>query len=95
MRRLLLLIMLLWLLTPSIPASAACTCQCVNGTVTPLCSSTLDISPICSPVICPITPPSIAPINPITIPPIGTSNCSMQQVYNNHTRQYEWRQICE
>ena len=91
----LLRIALTWLLFNSIPASAACTCQCVNGTVTPLCSSTLDISPICSPTICPITPPSIAPINPLRIPPIGTSNCSMKQVYNNHTGEYEWKRICE
>ena len=91
----LLLIALTFLMLNSGPAYAACTCQCVNGTVTPICSSTLDMPPICSPAICPITPPSIAPINPLRIPPIGTSSCSMKQVYNNHTGQYEWKQICE
>jgi len=61
------------LLMASSNSQAGCICQCVNGTVTPICSSTFDISPICSPAICPITPPSIAPINPLRIPPIGTS----------------------
>ena len=83
------------LLLSSRPTYAACTCQCVNGTVVPLCSSALDMPPICSLTICPITPPSIAPINPLRIPPIGTSNCTMKQVFNNYTGQYEWRQICE
>ena len=83
------------LLLSSRPTYAACTCQCVNGTVVPLCSSALDMPPICSLTICPITPPSIAPINPLRIPPIGTSNCTMKQVYNNYTGQYEWKQICE
>jgi hypothetical protein len=94
MTRLLLIAMTLFLFNSS-PASAACTCQCVNGAVTPICSSTLDILPICPPRICPITPPSIAPINPLRVPPIGTSNCSMKQVYNNRSGQYEWKQICE
>lgn len=89
------LAMLVTLFMASPDVQAGCTCQCVNGTVTPICSSTLDISPICSPTICPITPPSIAPINPLRIPPIGTSNCTMKQVYNNYTSQYEWKQICE
>lgn len=91
----LLLITLTLLLFNSIPVSAACTCQCVNGTVTPLCSSSLDIAPSCSLAMCPMTTPSIAPINPLRIPPIGTRSCSMKQVYINHTGQYEWKQVCE
>ena len=90
-----LLIALTLFLFDSIPAPAACTCQCVNGSVMPICSSALDIPPMCSPTICRITPPSIAPINPPRIPPIGTSDCSMKQVYNNRSGQYEWKQLCE
>ena len=93
MKRLLVLIPLLGLSPGAVLAD--CTCQCVNGEVRPLCSSTLDIPPICAPRICPITPPSIAPINPPRIPPIGTMKCTMKQVYNEHTGQYEWKQICK
>lgn len=87
--------MLVALLMASSNAHAGCTCQCVNGRVTPICSNALEAPPICSPQICPITPPSIAPMNPLRVPPIGTSNCTMKQVYNNYTGQYEWKQICE
>lgn len=73
---------------------ADCVCQCVNGQVVPLCDSTLDIKPICAPRICPITPPSVEPINPPVIPPIGTKTCSMEQVYNEWTGTYEWKQVC-
>jgi hypothetical protein len=39
-------------------ARAECTCQCVNGRMQPLCSSSLDLPPICPPAICPIISPS-------------------------------------
>lgn len=35
-------------------ANAACTCQCVNGQMQPLCQSSIDLPPICPPTICPI-----------------------------------------
>lgn len=76
------------------PAAADCVCACVNGNVVPICESSIDLEPICAPRICPLTPPSIAPINPLTLPPLGTQNCTQQQVYNEYTMQYEWRQIC-
>ncbi len=75
-------------------AYADCVCSCVNGQNIPICSSSIDIRPICPPKICPIVPPSITPINPPNIPPIGTSQCSMHQVYNNYTNRYEWQQLC-
>jgi hypothetical protein len=76
-------------------ANANCVCRCVNGSVEPICSSSIDLPPICAPTICPIVPPSIAPIQPPTVPPIGTSYCSQQQVLNPYTNQYEWRRVCE
>jgi hypothetical protein len=79
----------------SASAFASCTCRCVNGSVQALCTSTLDIQPICAPQICPIVPPSISPIQPPTIPPIGTSSCAPQQVLNPYTNQYEWRRVCQ
>lgn len=73
---------------------ASCVCRCVGGQMQPLCSSSIDIPPICPPTICSIVPPSIAPIQAPTIPPIGTSQCSQRQVLNPYTQQYEWRRIC-
>lgn len=75
-------------------ASAACRCACVNGEVVPLCSSSLDIPPICPPRICPIVPPAIEPIQPPRIPPLGTDQCRMAQVLNPRTGRYEWREVC-
>ncbi len=86
----------LTLLLLAIPtnAGAGCVCRCVNGEMQAICSSTLDIEPICAPAICPITPPAIRPIDPPTVPPIGTSSCRSKQVLNPQTGRYEWQQIC-
>lgn len=72
---------------------ADCRCVCINGEVQAICSSSLDITPICPPKICPITPPSVTPIQPPRVPPIGTSNCVQKQVYNEYTRRYEWKEV--
>ena len=74
--------------------SASCRCVCINGQVQAICSSSIDLKPICPPRICPIKSPSIRPIQTPVIPPIGTSNCRKEQVYNDNTRRYEWRTIC-
>jgi hypothetical protein len=74
--------------------SADCQCVCMNGEVRAICSSTLDIEPICPPRVCPITPPSVEPIQPPRVPPIGTSKCVQKQIYNEYTGQYEWREVC-
>jgi len=78
----------------TIMAQANCMCTCVNGQPEALCSSTMDLPPICSPQICPIMSPSIAPIPQPYLPPLGTSSCYNQQVLNTYTNQYEWRQVC-
>jgi hypothetical protein len=75
-------------------AHAKCRCACVNGQVTPLCSSTRDMPSICSPQICPLVPPSIPPMTSPSLPPLGTTSCSMEEVYNKYTFQYEYRRIC-
>lgn len=75
-------------------ANAECECRCINGQNVPLCSSALDIPPICPPTICPIAPPSIAPIQSPQVPPIGTQNCWQQQVLNPYTNHYEWQRVC-
>jgi len=75
-------------------ALADCQCVCMNGQVQALCTSTLDIKPICSSRICPLQAPSIKPIQTPSIPPIGTNSCSQQQVYNEYTKRYEWKNVC-
>lgn len=84
-----------FLIPLSSAALASCTCECVNGQAQAMCSSAIDIQPICPPRICPITPPSITPINPPTLPPLGTTECHQAQVLNPYTSQYEWRQVCQ
>ena len=83
-------------------ANAHCVCRCVNGSVQPICSSEVDLPPICAPIICPIVPPSVTqmqpsvtPMQPAIVPPIGTSFCSLQQVPSPYTNQYEWRRVCQ
>jgi hypothetical protein len=75
-------------------AHAACTCQCVNGSMQPLCTSSIDLPPICPVQLCPLTPVGIPPLPGVGLPPLGTTECSQQQVMNPYTRQYEWRRVC-
>jgi hypothetical protein len=89
--RLLIFIFLLILAAPQ--SKAACTCQCVNGQMRPLCSSPFEIPPICPPTMCGIVPPMVQPIQPPTLPPLGTQSCRMVQVQNPWGG-FEWRQIC-
>ena len=77
----------------STSTGSGCSCECVNGQMTPLCSSTLDIPPICTGT-CPLAMPGIAPISSPDMPPLGTKTCSNEQVYNSTTYQYEWRKVC-
>lgn len=74
--------------------SAACVCRCVNGSMEALCSSSIDMRPICPPTVCPIVPPSVMPTQTPTIPPIGTSSCTQEQVYDANSDTYQWKTIC-
>jgi hypothetical protein len=94
MKRVIAVASLLAGLFASFSALADCRCVCMNGDVQAVCSSSLDIEPICPPRVCPITPPSVEPIQQPRVPPIGTSNCVQRQVYNEYTRRYEWKEVC-
>jgi hypothetical protein len=48
----------------------------------PLCTSAIDLPPICLPTICPLVPLSIQPIQPPVIPPVGTTSCEQKQVWS-------------
>jgi hypothetical protein len=75
-------------------AEASCVCRCVNGQMVPLCSSAIEVPPICPPTVCGIVPPSVRPVPTPMVPPIGTTSCAPQQVMNPFTHQYEWRTVC-
>ena len=75
-------------------ASADCICACVGGEVQAICSSTLDLAPICAPKICPLTTPSIKPLDSLELAPLGTTSCTNEQVYNYSTGRYEWTRLC-
>ena len=74
-------------------AQAACTCECVNGQKVPLCSSSIDIRPMCM-GLCPLTPPNLAPLPSLNLPPLGTKKCTYMQVYDPMTKRYEWENVC-
>lgn len=76
------------------PVHASCVCRCVNGNMQPLCTSSIDLPPICPPTVCGIVPPSLAPLQPPQLPPLGTSRCEQRQVQNPATGRYEWREVC-
>jgi len=74
---------------------ARCVCKCVNGNVRAICSSTLDLKPLCSPTLCPMMTPKLKPLQPLTLAPLGTTRCELKQVYNSWTGQYEWKNLCQ
>lgn len=94
MRAIIAVLLLTGLAISSTNTDASCVCRCVNGEMQALCSSSIDLPPICPPTVCPITPPSIAPIQTPRVPPIGTTVCRQAQVFNQRTGQYEWREVC-
>jgi hypothetical protein len=73
-------------------AKAGCTCQCVDGRMQPLCSSTLDIAPPCM-GICPLTMPGIAPLDDLSLPPLGTTSCRQAQVCDQFGN-CRWQRVC-
>lgn len=82
------------LILSSDPSQASCTCECVNGNVQPLCSSSIDLNPICAPRVCPLRTPSVEPLPSLTPPPPGTSSCRDRQVYDDDAGRYVWRTVC-
>jgi hypothetical protein len=77
----------------SLHARAACTCQCVDGQIQPLCGSAIDLPPICPPALCGPAAPSIAPINPPTVAPLGTSACRQARLCDQFGN-CRWQQVC-
>lgn len=76
------------------PAFARCNCACVDGDMQPICTTSIEITPICPPSVCPLAPLAVTPIQPPTIPPVGASYCYPAQVLNPHIKRYQWQQLC-
>lgn len=90
-----ILLVLILGLAMAVQAHASCVCRCVGGKMRALCSSTIDIPPLCPPMVCPLPPLSLAPLSPQRLPPLGTTQCTRQQVLNPSTHQYEWHSVCQ
>ena len=87
-------LILLFMGAMSVPAEAGCVCRCVNGNMQPICSSTLDIPPICPARVCSVSPSRVEPVPSTALPPSGTTSCRQVQVKNPYTGQYEWKRVC-
>jgi hypothetical protein len=75
-------------------ARASCECRCVEGRTQALCTSSIDLPPMCPPMVCPIAPLSIAPLPRLRLPPLGTTQCTQRQILNPDTGEYEWHRVC-
>lgn len=60
-----------------------------------VCDNTYDPPSINRPSIQPIQRPQIRPIETPTIPPIGTTRCRNASVYNEFTRRWETKRVCD
>jgi len=74
------------------PAFASCDCRCIDGQAQAVCSSSLEVPPLCSGQSCPVSP-SMTPVAPLG-GAVGDSICDTVQVFNPRTRRYESRQAC-
>ena len=74
-------------------AQADCICECVNGQMQPLCSSSIDLPPICPPTICPLDTPSIAPLPSLRLPPLGATSCRPARVCDPFGN-CRWQEVC-
>src|ERR1044072_1106133 len=73
------------------PAYGLCACQCVDGQMRAVCTSTIEHRPLCPPSVCPLPPPTISPANPRSSSPTNPRGCVQQQVMNPDNKRYEWR----
>ncbi len=91
---LLTIALLLAFMVPAImmPAFASCDCRCIDGESQPVCTSSLEVPPICSRQDCPVSP-SMTPIGPVN-PSVGSGQCHTVQVYNRRTGRYDTRPLC-
>jgi len=92
--RIFYLVLGLWLLGAQNFAHASCSCVCMDGKNQAVCSSSMDLRPLCPPKVCPLARPAIKPLDSPRLPPLGTTQCTNKQVYNPYSRKYEWKRVC-
>lgn len=68
-------------------ANAVCVCQCVDGQVRAACTSSFDISPICSLRPCPFGPT-------LTPPPIGSMTSCTEVRSCDPYGSCTWKRVC-
>jgi hypothetical protein len=70
-------------------ANAACTCQCVDGRMQPLCDDAFVNRPVvCKPAVCPVLKPVVAP------PTVAPSGCRQARVCDGD-RNCRWELVCQ
>jgi hypothetical protein len=74
-------------------AEAACTCQCVNGQMQPVCDSAINPPMVCPPAVCRPPKPSVAPVIPPNVMGLGGSECEQAQVCDASGK-CTWEQVC-
>jgi hypothetical protein len=78
------------LLLGSTAANTACTCQCVEGRIQPVCDDAFVNRPIvCKPTVCPVLKPAIAP------PIVAPEACRQARVCDGDGgRNCRWELVC-
>jgi hypothetical protein len=74
-------------------AEAACTCQCVDGQMQPVCDDAINPPTICPPTVCRPPKPSVAPVIPPNVLPLGGWQCKQARVCDTSGK-CTWEQIC-
>jgi hypothetical protein len=74
-------------------AEAACTCQCVDGQMQPVCDSGINRPMVCPQRVCRPPKPSVAPVIPPNVLPLGGAECKQAQVCDAAGK-CTWEQVC-
>jgi hypothetical protein len=90
-----ILVALTLLLLGGTAANAACTCQCVEGRMQPLCDNDVNRPSVnrpivCKPTVCPVLKPAVTP--PIIVP----EGCRQARVCDGDGgRECRWELVCQ
>ena len=88
-----ILLALALLLIGGSAARAACTCQCVDGQLQPVCDDGIIKPMVCRPAICKPPKPSVAPVVPPNVQGLGGTECKQAQVCDTKGK-CSWEQVC-
>ena len=74
-------------------SNSSCRCACVNGEKVSLCTSAIAVAAICA-GSCPVYLPRYEAPN-ITPPPPGASQCRNKQVFDDGSKSYKTKTVCQ